>query len=252
MCLLQVNDFNIHNYKKVANNIYIGKDVSLDTDIYRYVKLEHLIDLLETNSLHISNRKSFTDKREVGKKQNLINLFRFTPCYATEKEKEYCTNLSQQIEESHNLCISCWTYDQLLKNSNRESIENYLMWKSYSYNNIGVRIKTTIKDLLCSIQDLDRTIIANKVIYKKETADYSIVDSIFTKTEHYRYEDEFRVCVLSTNDYIRIPIKLESMLYEITISPFIPTRFYNVLKEFLESKYKFLTGKILKSEIIEY
>ena len=252
MCLLSIDNFDLHNYKKVSNNIYIGKDISLDTCIYRYIRLEHLIDLLETTSLFVPNRKFFSDKREVGKKQNLKNLFRFTPCHMTDIDKKYYTYLSQQIEESHNICISCWTYDKLLKNKNNENIENYLMWKSYSYSHIGVRIKTTIKDFLCSIQNLENTIIANSVIYKKESADYSVNDSIFTKTEHYIYEDEFRVSILSTNDYIRIPINTESMLHQITISPFTQKRFYNILKEFLESKYPFLAKKIIKSEINEY
>ena len=103
-----------------------------------------------------------------------------------------------------------------------------------------------------SIQNSEKTIVANDVIYKKESADYFVNDSIFTKTEHYRHEDEFRLCMLSTEENACLPIDAEQMINTITFSPFISKQYYKVLKEFLEGRYNFLNGKVEKSKIIEY
>lgn len=251
-CLLSIDDFDKCKYEKLAEKIYVGKNIVLSDYIYRYIKLEYLIDLLETGNLYISNRKAFADQREVGKKLNKKNNFQLTPYPMEESDKFFYAEQARKIQESRNVCISCWTYDKLLINDSGESIENYLMWKSYSNNNLIVRIKTRIEDLLFSMYDVKSVVVANDVYYKKESIDYSVNDSIFSKTKYYRYEDEFRLCVLSTNSNICLPLNVERMLYEVTLSPFISKQYYEFIKDFMEKKYNFLVGKISKSEILEF
>lgn len=251
-CLLSIDDFDKRKYEKYADKIYVGKDVVLSNYIYRYVKFKYLIDLLETGKLYISNRKAFADQREIGRKLNKKNKFQLTPYPMKETDITFYAEQALKIQESRNVCISCWTYDRLLINDSGESIENYLMWKSYSNNDLIVRIKTRIEDLLFSMHNVKSVVVANDVYYKKESVDYAISDSIFSKTEYYRYEDEFRLCVLSTNSNICLPLNVEGMLYEVTLSPFISKQYYEFIKDFMEQKYNFLVGRIRKSEILEF
>ncbi len=163
-----------------------------ETPICRYMGFDVFLQIL-SGKFFVPRKMRFLDARESGK---ISMKYRFAFGSANENDKEQIDTLdedrqcqiNQYIEnliQSKYLLTSCWTID---------NGEDYLMWKSYT-TDIGVCVRTTIKDLLESI-DYDKESyvpICSPIIYGNVSIQKEFLESIFTKDKYYISEKEVRI-----------------------------------------------------------
>ena len=255
--VLNIDSFKKQMYDRQINGVYVHQSINLSDKIYHYLRLEYLFAILLNGYFRFSNRKDFTDQSEKGKKSNIKNMFKMSPYISDEcdaKEyKEYETTRDKFIENSYRTCVSCWTYDiHRLSNSSELVTEDVLMWKVYAGSGIGVRIETTIEDLINSFYLLPCEILVSKVNYKNETPTYSVDEAVFTKPIFYEKEQELRLCALSLENEIFIKVHLEKLIHGVLLSPFISQECTSLISKMLEDLFPMLKGKIKKSNILEY
>lgn len=253
--MINIEDF--HNCKQIKSfhnyGIYIGPDnnINLNTPLFRYMKLSHLIELLSGNSLYVARRQTFTDKRDSkGSKKELsefLNSYELVIRLNKKKKKETIEKKKQVWEQF----ISCWTLNEK---------EDYLMWKTYGFQEISCRIGTTIGKLIDSITDLSNDVLISKVHYRCYSAPHisTLYSDVFEKTEFYKSEQEVRILVLANNhnscsqNNVNIPLDIETLDINIIISPFISNGLQNLISETLITQYPLLKSKISNSLLLEY
>ncbi len=248
---LSIQDFGTDNFRPIEG-IYVHKDIEeLNIPIFRYMSFEHLLSILKSNELYIPNKLTFTDLREHGYKEYLLHFFHFLPVPRNEEQRKRNKIDSQKRGTAYNVCASCWTYDILKQN--QKVYENYLMWKAYAYQEIGCRIESSIQDLINCIKEPEKqeAILLANIIYGEEGID-SYFDSVFKKTPHYSHEQEIRLCVLTSEGYIKLPIDPMKLIKKITFSPFVSKEYVNFHISQLTTKYPELKNKIESSHILEY
>ena len=255
--ILNIDSFKKQMYDRQINGVYIHQSVNLVDKIYHYLKLDYLFDILLKEHFRFSNRSSFTDQSEKGKKSNIKNTFKMSPFISDEYDavryKEFETTRDTLIENSYKTCVSSWTYDiHHLSNSSELITEDFFMWKVYAGNGIGVRIETTIEDLINSFYKLPCDILVSKVSYKNEAPTYSVDEAIFTKPIYYEKEQELRLCALSPENEIFIKVDTTKLIHNILLSPFVSKECTRLLSKILESSFPMLKGKIMNSNILEY
>ena len=254
---LKVDSFNLNSYTRKINGVYIHESIDLSDTIYHYLKLENLLNILITNSFRFSNRKSFTDQSEQGKKSYTKNAFRMSPCFSDKNEEENYKELvkqrDKQISDAYKTCVSCWTYDMHhLLDSSQLVTEDFFMWKVYAGNGIGVRIETTIEDLINSFQNLPCDILMSKVNYKEEEPTYSVDEAVFTKPIYYDKEQELRLCALSSKEELFIKVDTKKLIHNILLSPFISRESAKGIISLMVNTFPLLKTKLKKSNILEY
>lgn len=200
---------------------YLPVDGSEDREICQYMRLDYLIQLLETHKYYVSRRREFIDSNE--KYQDLKLSVPVTPahkeCYPKQEPKE---RIIPYFDIIH--CpTSCWT---------KKTEESYLMWKSYA-TEIGARIKSTIYNFVSSLEiDLvkegENKVVCGSVNYKEFRPSYDELRQLFDKDKVYADEDEFRFYFQLSNDTDKrntkcrlIPVNTTVMIDEILLSPFI-------------------------------
>lgn len=188
------------------------------------MRLDYLIQLLETRRYYVKRRRTFEDANESYKNYKLSFAFSTVGrnCAQQPKTEERLIPYTDIIH-----CpTACWS------KHNRES---YLMWKSYA-TEIGACIKTTVHHFIASLQiDIDPVGSKNKVICGSMNYDYfkpsTIEDKqLFDKDIVYADENEFRFYFLlasdsekkkDDNNVIYVPVDTDVMIDEILLSPFI-------------------------------
>lgn len=250
---LTIDNFRNEGYiihKGVFLHPSVSTEEALNKSIYKYMRFEHLLNMLINNKLYIANRHTFTDLVEKGYKSNLKYLFSMDCIHKNKKEKEELAKKRFNFNyEVYNSCISCWTYDEH-NYGDAKANENYLMWKTYAYQNVGCRIETTLKELIENIQvpdDYD-ILISNVEYSTNEWIKGNPQKDIFTKSIYYRDEQEVRLCVLCQEEKILIDINPFSVIKKVIISPFIDKEFASIIIDGFKNKYKI---PIEKSKIVE-
>ena len=243
-------DFNINNFVFIRNGIYIEKGLDINTPICRYTNYLNLLLLLK-DYFYISLRKSFEDKLE---KHSIFNAFiaDLHPCGypVSEKEHSISSSLHSKLQEAINtLYVSCWTYDIR---------ENYLMWKSYTNHESGVRIKSTIKNIVDSIKDDNIDIYIGKINYSNCKINKDIQETLFYKQDYYKNEQEIRFYFKRRNvnayankvpSFLFLKIDSAKFIKEIVFSPFMKYMNVKKLTDKLVGDYIYLKGKIKHSRI---
>lgn len=242
---LTINDFGTGLIKE-KDFIYLFPDVNMDKVIYRHIEVPHLIGLLYSNKLYVSNRNSFKDMREHGKRSDIHKMFdTFTPFAKTKKDLERNQNTVDLHNETRNLCISCWTYGEYPQGD-----ESILAWRTYGINRI--RIETTVRKLTNSIKDLEIPVIIGPVKYDDKDCTTTIYDKVFWKHRGYQDEHELRICVLSTDSHFNIKIEPQELIQKIRLSPCFNNHYREFLKTSLISRFPFLEGRIEGSNLFEF
>lgn len=223
--------------------------------IYHYMQVKYLYDLLESNTLYVNNRALFSDVREQGMLENLKYRFGiFLPCtYNKQDEKrndETFHYLSKLREIAHNSCISCWTKG----NNSGDCDEDILEWDHYGTGKAQYgetcRIETTVEDLVNSIKSNKDAMWLSEVLYDKEKMISNPEQWIFWKYYAYRQEQEVRLCIDTTKDFVHLNILSKNLIHSIRLSPYINKYDQQRIITDLE-KYSFLKGKIHPSHILE-
>ena len=244
--ILSLKDFKDVGYIHHPSGLYIHPNLKdrMEDKVFHYFQLDYLLEMLQSYKLYVSNRSWFSDRREIGAKEDLHMAFHLLPVYRNKSEqKESDGLLLKKIKSAYSVCISCWTFD---KHPNTD--ENYMSWRCYGDN--LCRVESTLLDLINSIMVGENTILISPVQYKQDKTDYTAQELIFSKHYAYQYEQELRIAVLSTASNIRLDVNLERLIHKIRLSPYFSQRMCNMIKETLERDYS-LNGKIEKSHILE-
>ena len=243
-----------HFIKEVRGySVYLkaySHNLSLDTKVFRYMKLSTLLDMLFYSILHVSNRESFSDLREKKGLNDIaekLSSFAPVPSYM---DKLRLRKAEKDKSRALSVCVSCWTLDNREGETNDES---FLMWKAYSNDETICRVGTTIGQLINCIKKTPADIVISDVDYNGQKDMNSYENLIYRKSIFYKDEQEVRMAVLSNNrNGINLTIDNSVLLREIKISPFIPpVHAYFVLKGLKEFCKRCTDVKIEYSKVME-
>lgn len=220
-----------------TKNYHDIDESELNTPIYRIFKKEYFLDMLENNINTLVKPKLWDDPWE----NFLGKLFGWS----------FLNNLYGQ----------CWTLTP----------ESDCMWRIYSTDKSGVKVKTTTGKLLCSLYDSigEQGVIEahiGKIIYstdKEIENDYKTVElvstghtevkQIFRKRLEFAHEQEVRLVYNAADDHNAIddlktyPVDFDSLIDEIMLDPRMDKDLAKALK-FSISKYK-QDKKIVESKL---
>ncbi len=192
---------------------------SEDRTICQYMRLDYLIQLLETGKYYVKRRREFEDANESYKNIR----YAFAPS-AVGNNVGFQPTQKRLIQYTDivNCPTSCWS---------KRVHESYLMWKSYA-TEIGACIITTVHNFIASLQiDLDiasedNLVLCGSIDYNNFRPSTNEEKQLFEKDIVYSDEDEFRFYFLLASDSnkkngVYIPVNTEVMIGEILLSPFI-------------------------------
>ncbi len=237
----------------VDNKLRYKKDLSLDTTIYRYVSMPHLLEMLHTGQLKVANRSCFSDILDAkGRHLNVrFNFDTFVDASANvEETMRIVTQENERKQLLYSTYISCWTFDR------HENVdESVLMWKTY---NRECRIKTSIGKIVKYASDADIESLLSAVKYKNKDG-FIISDEsrLFTKLSYYKDEQELRVCFIPNSedndirDMYSFRINPEDLILEILFTPYLSKEEYVFYERALITDYPWLKDRIHKSAISE-
>lgn len=216
---------------------YRPKEGCDDKFICQYMRLDYLIQLLETRQYYVKRRRTFEDANESLKNYKLAFAYS-TVGNNSAKQPETGERLIPYTDIT-NCPTACWS---------KHERESYLMWKSYA-TEIGACIRTTVHSFIASLQiDLDIVKSENKVLCGSMNYDYykqSTIEEnqLFDKDIVYADENEFRFYFLLNSDSekknkgIYVPVDINVMISEILLSPFICKDAANKIARMLKCAY---------------
>lgn len=156
-----------------------------ETVIWRYLSLSKFLSLLNSRSLYLARSDQFFDKNEGKLSEMDKKLF-----------DSFVPDISNRIEKEGIGCsfIQCWVM-------NPEEL--FLMWETYSSLEEGIAIKSTVGQLIDSLDSKDeRNIIISDVSYKNYSKDYTfdkaggfanLLAPLFCKRTYFCQEMELRL-----------------------------------------------------------
>lgn len=219
---------------------YLLNDGPTDRAICQYMRLDYLIQLLETNKLYAKRRRENDDANEGYYKKHLE--FRLTIANGNNVSNTESPKRSLSYRDIVDCPISCWT---------KTERESYLMWKSYA-GEIGVRIKSSIHNFIASLQlDLGKegvdTVYYGSMNYCENLSPSDDEEhQMFSKDEVYSDEDELRFYFKLSDDSNKkgtthrlVPVDPKVMIDEILISPFLCKEAANKLVRMIKCSYGF-------------
>lgn len=227
------------NTENKKNRYYYRlKDRIEDCAICQYMRLDYLIQLLETRNYYVKRRKHFVDANE--SYQN--NKLAFGPIIVGEHNPVQQISIERIIPYSKIIeCpTSCWSMAEE---------ENYLMWKSYA-TEVGACVRTNVHNVIASLhveldKDSENKIVCGSMDYKKYRPSSIEENQLFDKDHAYADEKEFRFYFYFP-DYnnedkekraIYIPVDTEVMIDEIILSPFMPNEAADKLVRMIKCAY---------------
>lgn len=219
---------------------YHPNDGPTDKVICQYMRLDYLIQLLETNKLYAKRRRENNDANE-GYYKNYLE-FGFSIADENGVSNTESPKRDFTYKDIVDCPISCWT---------KTERESYLMWKSYA-GDTGVRIKSSIHNLVASLQLVLEKDGNNKVCCGSMNYCQNFLPSndeehqMFSKDEVYSDEDELRFYFILSDDSNRkctthrlIPIDPNVLIDEILLSPFLCKEAADKLARMIKCSYGF-------------
>lgn len=207
------NKFNWYYYKP--------SDGPENIAICQYMRLDYLIQLLETKNYYVSRRREYIDANE--SYQNIKLSVSIAPAH---KENYPQQDIIERIIPYFDIIhcpTSCWT---------KNTEESYLMWKSYA-TEIGARIQSTVYNFVASLElnldeGGDNKVVCGSMNYNKNLLSSNELMQLFGKDIVYSDENEFRFYFHLSDDIDKkstqfrlIPVNTTVMIDEIILSPFI-------------------------------
>lgn len=216
---------------------YRLKDNRDDRFICQYMRLDYLIQLLETQYYYANRRKNFNDAKEINNEVKMI----FNPKSVWKKNK-YSPKAPERTfsyKQIENCPTACWS---------KNKREDFLIWKCYA-TEIGACIKSTVYKVIDSIKirhskESNNWIICGSMDYTNIKPSLDVEKQLFDKDKAYSSEKEFRFYFhlpsCDTNDNasgILIPVNTNVMIDEIILSPFIRKETANSLARMIKKAY---------------
>lgn len=228
------------NMNEVASKLngyyFLDKDGKEDRTICQYMRLDYLIQLLETQKYYVKRRKYFDDLNERYQNTKLA----FAPVLVRNNDVSNVDSPKRKIPYMKivNCPTSCWTMCER---------ESFLMWKSYA-TEMGACIRTSVHRFIDSLLpdfSLNSTnrIVAGSMIYDKVKPSFDEIHQLFDKDYVYADEQEFRFYFYLADDDgketrgICLPVNTSGMIEEILLSPFINKEAADSLAQMIENAY---------------
>ncbi len=206
--------------------------------ICHYMRLDHFIQLVETDKLYATKRMFFAGDANEGYYDKRFE-FAFSIASSNAPPQTKSTNRMMKFREIVECPVSCW---------NKREEESYAMWKAYA-TELGVCIRTTVKRFVESIMIDDLSInssdrlICGSMKYIKHPHSADELGQMFNKYYGYSDENEYRFYLDLKNgvdyfdDHILVPINSRYMIEEILISPFIDKVVADKFKRMIKCGY---------------
>lgn len=209
-------------FKEVAPHVFILNDNKIDksTQIYKYIDLLALGEIVTKKIYRVCQRKKFSDLRERGELSNpFIEGMMTCGKSITEEDKKRWKEYQEIRRLSGNLYASCFTL---------EKNELHAMWTAFTTGYTGVRIATTIGDFIENIDTEGYEVYIGNSIYSSIDRGLPNFERyIFAKNKCYEIEKELRMYFIPKDgaDYneeeITLNVKNSKFISEILLSPFI-------------------------------
>lgn len=201
---------------------YRQSDGCEDKFICQYLRLDYLLQLLETGKYYVRRRKYFEDANE---KYYKSLKFMFVPVPFGENVISQPKSIERIIPYTKivDCPTSCWS---------KRKEENYLMWKCYA-TEMGACIRTTTHNFIASLkqdfsENSENLVICGSMDYKKLKPSFEEEKQLFDKDKAYSEEKEFRFyfhlpsCDTNKDEKgILVPVDTKVMIDDILISPFM-------------------------------
>lgn len=215
------------------------EDLDGNTSIRQYLKLDYLLQLLESRTYYVKRKRYFEDKRE--STLPLKSLFRLRPVGDTANSSVDDDSVRNSLgkysfyKTSGDYLTSCWT----------ERVgESALMWKNFVENK-GACIKTTINNFVASFRDDNYDILCGRISYNGYNAEQTIMETLFSKDRAFSEEKEIRFYfaprdrnVDISDNHASIGVDPNVLIDEIILSPYIEPLERKGLEHELNSNYK--------------
>lgn len=209
------------HYKVSATDIFKASTdmfkVSEDTIIYRYISLEQLMHLVETNTLYLKKVNTWEDPfegRGVDLYEKVVekieNLPKKTLKEPVQKKIDeiLTTNFEQKFDKLSSLKNyvygTSWTMHE----------ENDALWRIYGRKNYGIQIQTKVKKLCSALENIelhdgfvDAHFLIGKVDYRTDQPVLRGIDIVayyLFKNVAYDHEKEVRglVCLIPKSNLV--------------------------------------------------
>lgn len=201
-----------------------------DVTVWRYLSLPKFLSLLNEEQLYFARQDRFFDMQEGTLSEPDKNFF-----------NSRVPDITSRIEGDSIGCtfINCWVISD---------VELYLMWTAYSSIDEGIAIKTTVGNLIDSldpndkrdiyISDVDYIDYNTQYTFSKANGFANLLAPFFCKGKYFQQEKELR---LLYSDYeikyrdnilgLQFKVSLNTLIDEIWIAPKAKEWFHNIVKK---------------------
>lgn len=219
-------------FEEIAPNVYGLKrnGINFSTRIYKYIDLSALIDIGNGN-FKVQRRMDFSDRHE-----STVGMLR--EFYSENDDENYKKSDERNLNEilkkqSAEFLTTCFT---------KRSSELHAMWKAFTSGYTGVRISTTIGQIVESMKLDGYNLYIGTVKYEKVVWGYDVVRDMFTKNPCYSPEKELRIYILPKNgelpkEAVNLKVDSEKLITGITLSPFIPQPIHIPIRNMLSKRF---------------
>ncbi len=220
------------------------KNIEKNVILWRYMNLSKFVSLLSTKSLWLARADTFKDQSEgefhLEMRETLEEAYKNFDLYENDKIKNENDFQNYLIKNAY---INCW---------HKNDHENMVMWEIYSQAAEAVAIKTSVGDLVSSI---DSSPYRKKIMeFLLGEVDYTPSEQIkgkltytapfFIKRPHFAYESEVRIFLSSYSSLFpsletplgySIPINLEEGIHEVFVHPDAQDWFLKSVKDLINA-----------------
>ena len=237
-----------NRFYQFNDNVFIEESIDIKANVCRYMNFSKLLYLLD-RKFYIGLKCNFSDRRENADLYNpfLKHLTVFGEPISNELVRKREEAIKEYKDISANIYASCWNLD---KN------ENYLMWKSYTSNDIGICIESTVEGILESLSYDEYVVYIGKMNYHSEIIHPDVISYLFHKEKYYKGENELRFYFKSKNcqyngDDVYLECNPQLLINKIKYSPYMNSGTKKLVTNLLIHKYDYLKNRISSSKILE-
>lgn len=198
-----------------------------DRIIWRYLSLDKFLSLLNDGQLYFARQDMFNDLHEAELSQKDCDLV-----------DEVVPGSSKELEEEGCGYINCWVMSDG---------ELYLMWNTYASLDKGIAIKSTVGNLIDSlnpsddrpvfISDVDYIDYNNDFTFNKADGSANLLARYYCKRKYFQQEKELRLVYYDykakfddDNIGVKFQVSLETLIDEIWIAPQAKGWYENLIK----------------------
>ena len=215
-----------------------------EDNLWRYLSLPALIDLLETSTLHFARADTLGDPFEG--RMTFLDEIRTSQDL---KDKERWRDDYKRCLESwkSRVFINCWRVDEL---------ESVAMWKQYGTHMGSVAILTTYGTL---VESLPQRSMVGSVQYldyrgteeKDSLRDKSMLDAFMSKRKQFEYEKEVRaiICDQHADECgIKVVVHVKEIVQAIIVQPDASPWIREAIKKLLD---RYDMGQKVRSSVLD-